>query len=443
MEPSNEVLEPQQQQQQPRKRKVKFSDKELEILIEEVTAKHEQLFGKTSLKVPEAMKRKIWITIQAKVNAVGVAHRDISNLQKRWYDLRSRAKEKIATRIKSSRKTGGGTPKDIPTTPWEELVEGTLPTEAVIGVFDIDTSEQPGPSQDADLDAEFIQFAESFTQDLLNDTGNNFDPPPSPTVEPQSQRRRLRQLVDTESEAEDNVNTEVPNTTVNAEPAQRGPGRRQRLRQFIRRRRRPFQNHEAMDDIVNGSVIERKLLKVQRLQGKDIRVIKGTITNMAKDMNIMSTALVNMVNVSSDKMERMTSAIETLSQAMQGNQGAVLQRATVVNMHSSTRAMHRMCNNTSKLIESTVAIQKEMMKCYGELSSGMKSMQGLISEHHQGQSITQPESAVTASSAENPNLKSKAASERRSVRNVAKDTFKNLTSNPVQVKALGLRGRKK
>ncbi|XP_078504200.1 uncharacterized protein LOC144762799 [Lissotriton helveticus] len=248
-----------------------------------------------------------------------VEYRDISNLQKRWYDLRSRAKERIASRIKSARRTGGGSPKEIPTTPWEELVEGTLPTEAVIGVFDIDTSEQPGPSQDADLDAEFIQFAESFTQDLINNAGNNLDPPPSPIVEPQSQRRRVRQLVDTESEAKDNVNTAVQNTEVNAEPPQRVPGRRHRLQHFFRRRRRPSQNQEAMADFVNGSLIERKLLKVQRLQGKDIRVIKGKITNMVKDINIMSTALVKMVNVSSDKMERMTSAIETLCQAMNGN----------------------------------------------------------------------------------------------------------------------------
>ena len=45
-----------------RKRKLKFSDKELEILTVECCDKHEKLFGRASMSVPEAEKKKYGTT---------------------------------------------------------------------------------------------------------------------------------------------------------------------------------------------------------------------------------------------------------------------------------------------------------------------------------------------------------------------------------------------
>ena len=41
-----------------RKRKIKFSDKEIEILTEECCENHEKLFGRASMVVPGAVKKK-------------------------------------------------------------------------------------------------------------------------------------------------------------------------------------------------------------------------------------------------------------------------------------------------------------------------------------------------------------------------------------------------
>ncbi|XP_078533476.1 myb-related transcription factor, partner of profilin-like [Lissotriton helveticus] len=124
-----------------RKRKQKFSEKEQEVLIEEMVCNHEDLFGKKALKVPDSRKRKIWLEIQEKVNSVGVTTRSTDEIKKRWYDLRLRSKERLADRIKEANKTGGGTSAVDQPTPHEELIESTLLPECVSGVATIDSSE--------------------------------------------------------------------------------------------------------------------------------------------------------------------------------------------------------------------------------------------------------------------------------------------------------------
>ncbi|XP_078510009.1 chemerin-like receptor 1 [Lissotriton helveticus] len=86
---------------------------------------HELLFGKQAKYVPEVRKRKLWLEIQEKVNAVGVIPRTIDEIKKRWYDMRLRAKEKLAERLKEANKTGGTANVDQPT-PHEELIESTI-----------------------------------------------------------------------------------------------------------------------------------------------------------------------------------------------------------------------------------------------------------------------------------------------------------------------------
>ncbi|XP_078497607.1 myb-related transcription factor, partner of profilin-like [Lissotriton helveticus] len=132
-----------------RKRKLKFSKKEIVILIEEVVMRHDKVFGKQSLQVPESEKHKIWLGIQSRVNAEGVTHRTIEDLCKRWYDLRSRAKEGVATRLVEAKKTGGGPQTQTGNTPLEDLVESTLQPDAVVGVTELDTSAPASTSQDA------------------------------------------------------------------------------------------------------------------------------------------------------------------------------------------------------------------------------------------------------------------------------------------------------
>ncbi|KAJ1158152.1 hypothetical protein NDU88_010846 [Pleurodeles waltl] len=137
----------QAQEKGERKPKLKFSEQELEVLTEGVVRSHDRLFGKSSLQVPESEKRRLWADIQSNICAIGVAQSSIEEIKKRWYDLRSRAKERVARRLAEARGTGDGPPTEAPSTPLEDLVESTLLPEAVTGVTEIDTSGPPSTSQ--------------------------------------------------------------------------------------------------------------------------------------------------------------------------------------------------------------------------------------------------------------------------------------------------------
>ncbi|XP_078509154.1 uncharacterized protein LOC144769033 [Lissotriton helveticus] len=377
-----------------RKRKVKFSEQELEILIEEVTAHNDQLFGKLSLKVPEGVKRKIWLAIQSKVNTVGVAHRDINNLQKRWYDLRSRAKEKIATRTKSAKKTGGGTPRDRPNTPLEDLIEGTLTTEAVIGVIDIDTSDQAGPSQDAEVATDFIEYAESFTQNLLESAEMNSGST-SPTVQPTTSQRRVRHIQESDSEEAPNVTVENQNLSESQAPVQRQLGRRQRIQPFVRRRARSSFHQSATDGDTSASEVELKLLKVQRLQGKDIRVIKGKFNQVTKDISVISKTLSHMTKIfekahseSSNKLGRMAVAMEAMCNIMQSQQIANAKRCirSMLSNQACCRSMNMMCRTNAQLIKPVLDMQKDVSQCCGDITRGMNALETIANDRQKSTS---------------------------------------------------------
>ncbi|XP_078515298.1 uncharacterized protein LOC144774156 [Lissotriton helveticus] len=123
-----------------RKRKIKFSNTELELLVEEVVKVHTQLFGKLSLTMAESAKRKLWLHIVERVNAVGVTSRSMEDLKKRFYDLRSQTKRKLAELHKQAGVTGGGRNPAPPLTELEELVASTIEPDSVVGLGAVDSS---------------------------------------------------------------------------------------------------------------------------------------------------------------------------------------------------------------------------------------------------------------------------------------------------------------
>uniref|UniRef100_A0A8C4Q7K7 Myb/SANT-like DNA-binding domain-containing protein n=1 Tax=Eptatretus burgeri TaxID=7764 RepID=A0A8C4Q7K7_EPTBU len=81
--------------QSARKRKEKFREKELEILVAEVRKNQIHLFGPESGCTSLTARHKIWSSITSKINAVGVRHRSVSDVKRRWHDLRRRSKVKV------------------------------------------------------------------------------------------------------------------------------------------------------------------------------------------------------------------------------------------------------------------------------------------------------------------------------------------------------------
>uniref|UniRef100_UPI00358F20AC uncharacterized protein n=1 Tax=Myxine glutinosa TaxID=7769 RepID=UPI00358F20AC len=81
--------------QSARKRKEKFRERELEILVAEVKKNQSQLFGHESGCTSLTARYRIWASIAGKINAVGVRHRSVSDVKRRWHDLRRRSKVKV------------------------------------------------------------------------------------------------------------------------------------------------------------------------------------------------------------------------------------------------------------------------------------------------------------------------------------------------------------
>ncbi|XP_015202006.2 myb-related transcription factor, partner of profilin-like [Lepisosteus oculatus] len=78
-----------------RMRKHKFTEAELAILIEEVTHKEDMLFGLQGNGMTTYEKNKLWVDIAHRLYAVSGMQRTISEIKRRWQDLKRRTKQKV------------------------------------------------------------------------------------------------------------------------------------------------------------------------------------------------------------------------------------------------------------------------------------------------------------------------------------------------------------
>ncbi|KAM4707861.1 uncharacterized protein O3C94_009222 [Discoglossus pictus] len=77
-----------------RKRKPKFSLEELEILAEEIAPHHKFLFRTPTSESATAKNAAKWEKILKRINEQGVYPRSLSDIKKRWYDLKRTTKSK-------------------------------------------------------------------------------------------------------------------------------------------------------------------------------------------------------------------------------------------------------------------------------------------------------------------------------------------------------------
>ncbi|XP_075460099.1 uncharacterized protein LOC142496904 isoform X1 [Ascaphus truei] len=85
----------------PRKRKDKFSEQEVQTLVNEIMAHVEELFGPTANNVSSDEKNAIWLGVWRKVNKVGGMERGLIDCKKRWSDYKRKLKQRV-TEIRSS-----------------------------------------------------------------------------------------------------------------------------------------------------------------------------------------------------------------------------------------------------------------------------------------------------------------------------------------------------
>jgi len=114
-----------------------FSKQEMEVLVSEVEARQEILFGKLGMHLTSEMKKGGWSEVTEKVNQVsGGELRTEKSVKKKWTDMASMLKKKEAARRREMCVTGGGTAPDTETLSDVEVkVVGMLASESIEGVY--------------------------------------------------------------------------------------------------------------------------------------------------------------------------------------------------------------------------------------------------------------------------------------------------------------------
>ncbi|XP_037402214.1 myb-related transcription factor, partner of profilin-like [Pygocentrus nattereri] len=89
-------------------KKRKFGECEVEVLVSEVEARKNVLFGSLSSGVTNKRKFVEWQHVAAAVNSVSSTSRTVAEVKKKWSDLKVDAKKRISLHRKSASATGGG-----------------------------------------------------------------------------------------------------------------------------------------------------------------------------------------------------------------------------------------------------------------------------------------------------------------------------------------------
>ncbi|XP_078496514.1 uncharacterized protein LOC144752465 [Lissotriton helveticus] len=400
-------------EQAERKRKLKFSSTELQVLVEEVVKVHHRLFGKLSLTVAESTKRKIWLDILDKVNAVGVTTRVTEDLKKRFYDLRSLTKKKLADRHKQSQKTGGGKNTAPPLTELEELVATTLESESVHGLGEVDSSaksaktkghtsrrqseeaegtapqrddsQDPGPSASQDTGVPSGQPPSQAT-DISEEMHGSPIPSQSPLlvsspempaslelvtpVAHPSRRHVVSPLLQMEIGAEEMVGVESHDLSEADITATLQPGTEPVPPTT---RRRTVQGRGAGARGEGSSVfqgLEGSMVRIQRMQGKGIMACQRQMRNMNINIQDIGKGIQELVEVN----KCMATGIQQLCTKLDSEIAA--RRRDKQRAQRAEKSLHRLATATSLLCRRSINSQEVLTNNTNQLTRGIAGMTG-------------------------------------------------------------------
>ncbi|KAJ3605263.1 hypothetical protein NHX12_027313 [Muraenolepis orangiensis] len=79
-----------------KKRKMNFSDREVEIIVEEIEKHKHILVNHFNAGVTHISKNNAWVEILKKVNAVTTCPRELAEVKKKWSDMKTEVRRKVA-----------------------------------------------------------------------------------------------------------------------------------------------------------------------------------------------------------------------------------------------------------------------------------------------------------------------------------------------------------
>lgn len=79
-----------------KKRKMNFSEREVEIIVEEIEKQKHTLVNHFNAGVTHIAKNNAWGAILKKVNAVTTCPRELAEVKKKWSDMKTEVRRKVA-----------------------------------------------------------------------------------------------------------------------------------------------------------------------------------------------------------------------------------------------------------------------------------------------------------------------------------------------------------
>ncbi|XP_069584651.1 uncharacterized protein [Ranitomeya imitator] len=189
----------------PRLRIVKFTEKELDVLVDLVIENYSKLFGNEADITSGMAKNAMWQAIANEVSAVGVASRTSDKVKKRWKDAKRKMNEKLSEALAHVAETGRRPPPHLRLTQYEQRLRNFFKPEYSKEVdWNRDKEDLPEEVEAEPVDCVHSEAACSFSpqcQDAAEDSSKDSSEEPS-IISPDSQHQPKDVIGERETTAE-------------------------------------------------------------------------------------------------------------------------------------------------------------------------------------------------------------------------------------------------
>ncbi|GAA6102796.1 nuclear apoptosis-inducing factor 1 isoform X1 [Tachysurus ichikawai] len=119
---------------QAKKRKMNFSEREVEIIVEEMEKQKHILVNHFNAGVTHKAKNNAWMEILKRVNAVTNCQRELVEVKKKWSDLKTEVRRKVAQARAAIEDTGDCTTVPVILTAMQQRICNLLGEATIISL---------------------------------------------------------------------------------------------------------------------------------------------------------------------------------------------------------------------------------------------------------------------------------------------------------------------
>lgn len=119
---------------QAKKRKMNFSEREVEIIVEEMEKQKHVLVNHFNAGVTHITKNNAWMEILKRVNAVANCQRELAEVKKKWSDLKTEVRRKVAQARAAMEGTGDCTTVPVILTSMQQRICNLLGEATIISL---------------------------------------------------------------------------------------------------------------------------------------------------------------------------------------------------------------------------------------------------------------------------------------------------------------------